>query len=533
MAAERQSSEAENLKTNEEQGEEEGEEEESEESDGGGEEEEGERRLGEVQSSELRSGAELKETQLETLAASSSLEVPKKDVLQVNSTSKSKDGAHLEGQIDNTHNEVATGATAQYINAPKEKQHQSNACRTLSELSPTSVTQSISSAPSPILLEQRFSPPKENELCASMPKKRNSSDVKIVSTVPAVKIPASDGYNWRKYGQKQVKSPQGSRSYYKCTFFECCAKKIECCDHFGHVTEVVYKSQHTHDPPKKSNNTREHKLSSAERFSGYNVTKQPCKVPKDSDPSTSAKESTHETLPSSERKRQHSVNSDENGDLKVKEELDNEPEQKKRQVFCEPGLLYHSSFMSPPLYIIVEMRFPNSILLKKSNVEYAGSVLKPSKKPKFVVHAAGDVGISADGHRWRKYGQKMVKGNPHPRNYYRCTSAGCPVRKHIETALDNTNAVIITYKGVHDHDMPVPKKRHGPPSAPLVAAAAPASMSNLQSKKLDATPNQASSTQWSVDNEGELTGEALDLGGEKAMESARTLLSIGFEIKPC
>lgn len=121
------------------------------------------------------------------------------------------------------------------------------------------------------------------------------------------------------------------------------------------------------------------------------------------------------------------------------------------------------------------------------------------------------------------------------RNYYRCTSAGCPVRKHIETAVDNTSAVIITYKGIHDHDMPVPKKRHGPPSAPLVAAAAPASMNNLQIVKSDSEThqNQISSTQWSVDKGGELTGETLDLGGEKAMESARTLLSIGFEIKPC
>ena len=119
------------------------------------------------------------------------------------------------------------------------------------------------------------------------------------------------------------------------------------------------------------------------------------------------------------------------------------------------------------------------------------------------------------------------------RNYYRCTSAGCPVRKHIETAIDNTSAVIITYKGIHDHDMPVPKKRHGPPSAPLVAAAAPASMNSLQFKKTEAFQNQISSTQWSVDMEGELAAEELDPGGEKAMESARTLLSIGFEIKPC
>jgi len=171
--------------------------------------------------------------------------------------------------------------------------------------------------------------------------------------------------------------------------------------------------------------------------------------------------------------------------------------------------------------------------VKKSSLAHTSALIKPGKKPKFVVHAAGDVGISGDGYRWRKYGQKMVKGNPHPRNYYRCTSAGCPVRKHIETAVDNANAVIITYKGVHDHDMPVPKKRHGPPSAPLVAAAAPASMNVVQFKKTDSLQNQVSSTQWSVDMEGELTGEAMELGGEKAMESARTLLSIGFEIKPC
>ena len=100
------------------------------------------------------------------------------------------------------------------------------------------------------------------------------------------------------------------------------------------------------------------------------------------------------------------------------------------------------------------------------------------------------------------------------RNYYRCTTAGCPVRKHIETAVDNSKALIITYKGVHDHDMPVPKKRHGPPSASLVAAAAPASMNNVQFKKTGLLQSQETEAQCSEDTEGELMGGAMDLEGE-------------------
>nr|WLR81675.1 WRKY transcription factor 32 [Betula platyphylla] len=483
----------------EEEEEEDEEEEELEESEDGEEEEEDE--VGGLQVGEFRGSGPLK-----TLAAPSSRQLSENG-LQGNSTSKLVGGAELKDKGGESQHVVLASVTAQPVDAQTKNQFQFSVCPTSSELSPTSVTQPISSLPSPTLPEQRLSQAKSNNECVPKKDQQNSSDLKPISVGPAVKTPSSDGYNWRKYGQKQVKSPKGSRSYYKCTFSECYAKKIECSDHSGHVIEIVYKSQHSHDPPRKFNCTKENKLaSSAKPVIGNGVTEHPIQRLNESEPPTSSKETIKETPPSAERKRQNSSDSDGNCEIKVKEEHVNEPEPKRRQVL-------HG--------------------VKKSNVAHTNALIKPGKKPKFVVHAAGDVGISGDGYRWRKYGQKMVKGNPHPRNYYRCTSAGCPVRKHIETAVDNVNAVIITYKGVHDHDMPVPKKRHGPPSAPLVAAAAPASMNVVQFKKTDTLQNQVSSTQWSVDTEGELTGEAMELGGEKAMESARTLLSIGFEIKPC
>nr|QIN97383.1 WRKY46 transcription factor [Isatis tinctoria] len=60
--------------------------------------------------------------------------------------------------------------------------------------------------------------------------------------------------------------------------------------------------------------------------------------------------------------------------------------------------------------------------------------------------------IPPDEYSWRKYGQKPIKGSPHPRGYYKCSSVrGCPARKHVERCVDETSMLIVTYEGEHNH----------------------------------------------------------------------------------
>ncbi|XP_059640208.1 probable WRKY transcription factor 51 [Cornus florida] len=87
----------------------------------------------------------------------------------------------------------------------------------------------------------------------------------------------------------------------------------------------------------------------------------------------------------------------------------------------------------------------NSNMVKKNKVYTESRV---------AIRTKSEVEVMDDGYKWRKYGKKMVKNNPNPRNYFKCSSGGCSVKKRVERDSVDSRYVITTYDGVHNHESP-------------------------------------------------------------------------------
>ncbi|KAJ0089317.1 hypothetical protein Patl1_32000 [Pistacia atlantica] len=272
--------------------------------------------------------------------------------------------------------------------------------------------------------------------------------------VPAIAgdRPSYDGYNWRKYGQKQVKGSEYPRSYYKCTHPNCPVKKKVERSFDGQIAEIVYKGEHNHLKPQ---------------------------LPKRSSSGTQGLGLV------SDGTGQDANNPVWNTNLNER----NEGSEGRVENQNEVGLLAHSTYQgkAPLPYEPIVAAANNAVggtsdnscglsgecdegkkgldgeddepRNKKRKCENqsneAGISEEGVQEPRIVVQSSTDSEILSDGFRWRKYGQKVVKGNPHPRSYYRCTNLKCNVRKHVERASDDPRAFITTYEGKHNHDMPL------------------------------------------------------------------------------
>ncbi|KAL0458576.1 UNVERIFIED_CONTAM: WRKY transcription factor WRKY24 [Sesamum latifolium] len=237
---------------------------------------------------------------------------------------------------------------------------------------------------------------------------------------------SDDGYNWRKYGQKQVKGSENPRSYYKCTHPNCPTKKKIERSLDGRITEIVYKGTHNHPKPQLGRRSS----SSSSTASASSVVIQSC--------STQSNEIPEQSYGLNAAGKVDSfVSTPENSSISI-EDLEQSAQKSKSggDEFDE-----------------VE---PDAKRWKGENESEGISAMgnRTVREPRVVVQTMSDIDILDDGYRWRKYGQKVVKGNPNPRSYYKCTSQGCQVRKHVERAAHDTRAVITTYEGKHNHDVP-------------------------------------------------------------------------------
>lgn len=134
--------------------------------------------------------------------------------------------------------------------------------------------------------------------------------------------PADDGYNWRKYGQKQVKGSDFPRSYYKCTHPACPVKKKVERSLDGQVTEIIYKGQHNHElPQKRGNNNGSSKTSdTATQFQTSNTSLNKTKR----DQETSQVTTTEQMSEASDSEEVG------NADTSVGEKQEDEPDPKRR-----------------------------------------------------------------------------------------------------------------------------------------------------------------------------------------------------------
>ncbi|KAF9590868.1 hypothetical protein IFM89_039177 [Coptis chinensis] len=286
------------------------------------------------------------------------------------------------------------------------------------------------------------------------------SDHKETSPLTAAERSSEDGYNWRKYGQKHVKGCEFPRSYYKCTHPNCQVKKQLERSQDGHITEIIYKGKHDHPKPQPSRRMAIGTIVStqdegSDRFTSLNSEEDKL--------SNAYGQMYHQIQPNGSPEFMAITVNDDNADVagapsngninEVDDDDDDDPESKRRKK--DMGGL---------------------------DVSLMG---KATREPRVVVQTLSEVDILDDGYRWRKYGQKVVKGNPNPRSYYKCTNAGCQVRKHVERASHDPKAVITTYEGKHNHDVPAARTGAHDTAASTLYNTAPNGMSRTRSEEID------------------------------------------------
>ena len=239
----------------------------------------------------------------------------------------------------------------------------------------------------------------------------------------------TDGYSWRKYGQKHgyvlprdalgqpihgAEKIPVMRSYYRCTVKGCTARrKVEKSD--TEVLSVTYEGKHNHEPSSASPEQLRARVEAQSITTVYSMSDAPPPTPEATQGARkqSSVSPTAAGTPADDQLRLANAGEDATA-------TECEPPAKKARKgdhsTTSPGSSGHSS----------------------------GG--RAGAHPAFDAHEIG-----RDGYRWRKYGQKSLKNNKYPRSYFKCTHPGCNVRKHMERHPNNPAQIITVYEGQHNH----------------------------------------------------------------------------------
>lgn len=156
-----------------------------------------------------------------------------------------------------THQQALAQVTAQAVQVHSHMPTQTDYSTSLSGASAASMTQLPAFPTSTTTYQEMPSLVPDSSITVKESSDISQPDQRSHPSSFTVDKPNDDGYNWRKYGQKQVKGSEFPRSYYKCTHSNCPVKKKVERSLDGQVTEIIYKGQHNHQPPQPIKRTKD------------------------------------------------------------------------------------------------------------------------------------------------------------------------------------------------------------------------------------------------------------------------------------